>query len=315
MIVLGNKLRDHMKETMKITVAPWVDNSDVPMNDVYTDLTLEKMERKAEGYLGEPLTDYTELFAQTSQTSAPLSHSQTTEREKILFKADPGMGKTSLGKKIGWDWAMGLFKAFSIVFFLFLKMVKPSDVLENVIIQQRPSSVAGDLTKAKLRAMLETFGSQCLLILDGYDEHDGFNDHVRKIVENKSLDKCHIILSSRPHSVIDIEKYFTTVVSVKGFSRDMAHKFASNILGNEKDASRKVGNILSFNPISIGKRFPLYRCPILLSFISLLVREQNTDLTSDSIFFGQIYTKMTHCLFTKYQKRKDIEKCHNEGFC
>ena len=51
-----------MKEAMKITVAPWVENSDVPMNDMYTDLTLEKMESKAEGYLGKSLDDYTELF-------------------------------------------------------------------------------------------------------------------------------------------------------------------------------------------------------------------------------------------------------------
>ena len=224
------------------------------------------------------------------------------------------MGKTSLGKKNGWDWAMGIFKAFSIVFFVFLKMVKPSDVLENVIIQQMPSSVVGDLTKAKLRAMLETFGSRCLLILDGYDEHDGFNDHVRKIVENKSLDKCHIILSSRPHSVIDIERYFTTVVSVKGFSPKMAHKFAFRILRKEENVAHKVSAVLSFNPISIGKRVPLCSCPILLSFISLLVREQSIDLTTDSITFGEIYTKMTHCLFTKYSKRKGIKDPHNEYF-
>ena len=57
-----------MKETMKITLAPWVENSDVPMNDMYTDLTLEKMESKAEGYLGESLNDYTELFQQNCQT-------------------------------------------------------------------------------------------------------------------------------------------------------------------------------------------------------------------------------------------------------
>ena len=59
---------------------------------------------------------------------------ECTHREKILLKADPGMGKTSLGKKIGWDWAIKKFQAFSVVFFVFLKLVKPGDLLENVII-------------------------------------------------------------------------------------------------------------------------------------------------------------------------------------
>ena len=194
-------------------------------------------------------------------------------------------------------------------------MAKPGDALENVIIKRMPSSVAEDLTKAKLRATLETFGSQCLLILDGYDEHDGFNDHVRQIVENKSLGKCHIILSSRPHSVIDIERYFTTVVSVKGFSRKMADKFASKILRKDKYVGSKVSAILSFDPIGIGKNMPLYSCPILLSFLCLLVREQKIDFRNqDSITFGQIYTKMAHCLFTKYTKGKGINDCQNEYF-
>ena len=61
-----------------------------------------------------------------------------SEGERILLKGDPGMGKTTVSKKAAYDWAMGILKVFSIIFFVFLKLVKPGDSIENVIIQQTP---------------------------------------------------------------------------------------------------------------------------------------------------------------------------------
>ena len=43
---------------------------------------------------------------------------------KVLAQGDPGMGKMTLAKKLGWDWAKHLFQMFSVVFFIFLKLVK-----------------------------------------------------------------------------------------------------------------------------------------------------------------------------------------------
>ena len=49
------------------------------------------------------------------------------------------MGKTTLMKKIGWDWAKGTFIQFHIVFFIFLKFVQPGEAIENIIVQQNPT--------------------------------------------------------------------------------------------------------------------------------------------------------------------------------
>ena len=104
---------------------------------------------------------------------------------------------------------------------VFLKLVKPGESIENVIISQRPELEGMNVTQQKLRALLETFGNRCLLILDGLDEHAlGQNEDVLKIIRGQKLLHCNVIVSSRPHSTKKIEKHFRTVVRVNGFTRE-----------------------------------------------------------------------------------------------
>ena len=87
------------------------------------------------------------------------------------MKADPGMGKTTLGKRTTWDWAQGVFREFSIVFFVALKLVKPGDPIANVILKQNPELEGLNCSQQKLKAVLKTYGKRVLIILDGLDEH------------------------------------------------------------------------------------------------------------------------------------------------
>ena len=66
---------------------------------------------------------------------------------KILIKGGPGTGKTSLVKKIAWDWAKRIFVKVSIVFFVFLKLVKPGHFVEDAIIHQNHTLQGKHVTK------------------------------------------------------------------------------------------------------------------------------------------------------------------------
>ena len=293
---------------MKLEPAPWIKDYLVDMDNLYTELILEKLENMPYGQVGRKLENYKVMFAShkpgmLEYLDIKYYYPNLSPKVKILAKGDPGIGKTSLVKKIAWDWAKGIFTKVSIVFFVFLKLVKPEDTIENAIIMQTPELEGMRVTKELLSGILEKFGNQCLLILDGLDEHAlGQNEDVHKIIRGAKCLNCNVILTSRPHSTGGIERYFDTIVRVEGFTRDEARKFASRIVHDEK----KVEAILDFKPVGVENLESLHSIPILLSILCLLVRENDIDLPVKAMDPGELYIKMMHCLYKKYTIRKGI---------
>ena len=300
-LALAKKLKPHTQRKMKIEPLPWLRDYFVDMSEVYTELNLEQIENKAQGEIFIRLKDYGDVLAKGSGQNS---------RKKILMKGDPGMGKTTLGKKIGLDWAVGLFQAFSVVFFVALKLVKPQKAIEDVILQQNSELVGLGLSQKKLSTILAKFSDRCLLILDGLDEHGlGKNEDVLKIIRDEKLLKCGIVVFSRPHSAKEIEKYFHTIVSVSGFTAGEAEKFVSKII---KDKAR-AKEIMKFKPSSMVKsEFPIQKCPILLAFLCALVNDNDIQLSDKTITVGDIYFRMIKHLYKKFVIRKGIDFVEDE---
>ena len=310
---------------MKIEVAPWIRDYVVDMEDLYTEVVLEKLDYKPTGEYTRVLNNYRDLFSRNVQVPTDpfcLEGFLAAKRlrlndYKIVLKGDPGMGKTTLCKKIAWDWARKLFTEYDIVFFVYLKFVNQQDGIENIIIKQNPFITGLHITERKIEVILTKFGSRCLLILDGLDEHPlGSNKDVVKIIKGEKYLDCNIILTSRPHSTRAIEKYFSMIARVEGFTENKAEQFASKILTDRE----KITAVLNFKPIDFeptdesdseladqSEDVPIYKCPILLSFMCLLVREDDIDFTNKTMYVGEIYTRMVRCLYKKYLIRKELD--------
>ena len=128
------------------------------------------------------------------------------------------------------------------------------------------------------------------------------NEDVLKIIRNQQLLDCRILLSSRPHSTLEIEKYFPTVVRVDGFTEKEATKFVSNFFTDKS----KIEQIMRFKPSDYREDFPVHKCPILLSILCFLWSKQGVDLSDENITVGDWYFKMVKCLYKKYTLRKGV---------
>ena len=290
---LAQKLRHFTQRQMMIEVAPWIRDYVVEMQELYCELILEKIAYTPFGMEIIKLSNYEVLFKEHDEVPS-----------KILAKGDPGMGKTTLAKKIAWDWAMNYYQKFSLVLFVFLKYVHPNDSLEEAMLKQMSGLRGLGITPRKLESIMENFGRQCLLICDGLDENVmGSNHDVMKVLRHEKYLNSNVFVTSRPHSVSETGKYFHTIVSVEGFTRSEARKFASRIVLDKS----KVEQILDFNPAGGKQEVSLCKCPILLSFICILVRETALDLSDETIATGEMYTRMIKRLYTKFTLRRGIK--------
>ena len=301
------KLKEFTARTTRIEMAPWAKAYTVPMQDIYTELTLEKIENQPTGPQGKILEDYKELFDDTVSDSnenkgQSMEQPKKKLQKKVLLKADPGMGKTIFGKHLAYDWAKGILTAFTIVFFISLKLVRPGDTIENIIIQQYPALEGLNVKQQRLKSILDTFGSRCLFIFDGFDELSETNVEIMKIIQGRIYSNCNVVLTSRPHGVEDIEGYFQTVVQIQGFSKSHTVEFISKVI----KGGDKVQAVLSFNRENFVADQEHFTCPMLLLFICILVNHDEIDLARKNVNLGEIYFRLVRCIYRNYCERAKL---------
>ena len=302
---MAEKLRLHTAKTTRIEMAPWAKAYTVDVKDVDTDLTLEKVENQPTGPEGKTVEEYKELFVDTNEVKT--EGSEKKPGKKVLIKADPGMGKTTFGKHLAYDWAKGLFTAFTIVLFVSLKLVKPGDAIENVIIQQTPALSGLGVKQEQIRKILEKFGNRCLIIFDGYDEFKAKNEDVLKIIDGRKLFHCNIVLTSRPHSVENIEEFFSTVVVIQGFSEIHTSQYISKVLKGQD----RVQAVLKFNKNNFMADRKQYTCPMLILFICILVYHDELDLARKNVALGEIYWRLLRSIYRKYCEKAGVQFNHS----
>ena len=181
-----------------------------------------------------------------------------------------------------------------------MKLIKPGSTIENVIIQQCPPLPDQHVTPAVLKKLLDKFGHECLIICDGYDEYDGKNEDISKIIQGQKLRRCSFVLTSRPHSVSHLETYFQTIVRIDGFTRDHTLGFISKCLRN----SRKVSDVMEFNDQNFLRTGPRFACPMILLFICILDNENEIDLKRRDVQVAEILWRLVRCIYRKYCVRK-----------
>ncbi len=235
--------------------------------------------------------------------------------KRILIKGDPGIGKTTLARKLVFDWtndewANTELESIKLVFLVTLRYINSDQTIENMIRSQHKCFVENEnIGEGLLRKMLQKCGQNCLVILEGYDEiPQNYNNNIEKILKNETIRDCHVLVTSRPNAVEEMESFMATIASIEGFSRENTRKYIEKVI--EEESKRQAAFEYTENNVIQE----MWRYPILVLFLSLLVNWDEIDLNTEALPVGEFYTRLLDCLYKRYiaERAKTQDKGEKE---
>ena len=299
-----NELLQHLKtraSELTAEIAPWAKDFTLKLEDVKTRLDVVRCKGEKANW---KTSEYSEMFEETKPHEMPGLPVLQTLR-KILVKGRVGHGKSTLAKKITYDWAKGLFNHFSIVFFISMKLVKPGDSIENMTIDQNG---LGDLnfTAQKIEGILDKFGSDYSVIIDGLGDHTlKNNEEVLRIVQKEKVNFNFLVTLSETNFPDNIDEYFETISQVQGFNGSDIKSVVAKLGDSHREVVLKWIQSLPETLGDLEQRNPM----VILRLSFLVSHDPSTDLGQNLSIFT-VYARTILCLLglVDFESQRNLVK-------
>ena len=302
------QLHSHYNTFSKVEIIPWIPTSAIHIDEIYTQLSWVRDDRKPSGVTQEELKDYADIFKGDKHHPNP---------RRLLVYGRPGVGKSTFCQKTAFDWAKqrkGVLMKFDVVLLIKLRDVCHLKDIRDVL--RASKLLAGDEVVSIDRVYEYILHNQekVLLILDGYDEYfcTGDQSPVREIWEGKLLREIHVIITTRQEKAEELISPSHVQFEINGFkSNEQVKVFASKFL--KEDVEEFVSYLHEKDLTDMAEM------PLLLLMLCLVWKEKHLRelLKSRADIYKQFLQTLLHHSVAKDAKTTQFRKIddHNEELC
>ena len=186
---------------------------------------------------------------------------------RVLVDGAPGVGKTTLCRKISKDWGCeGFLSEYKLVVLLHLRdpRIAKATRIEDLFYHDDP-----ELLAEVVRQVRKTSGAGVLLIFDGFDELSEEERMERSlfldIIKGEVLSQCSVLVSSRPYASESLQCLHSVSrrVEVLGFTEKQINECVKNTIKDETKAKALLSILRNRVDIVLLCYIPL-NCAILL---------------------------------------------------